>query len=134
MAGKKQHFIPQHFQKPFVIPGSRDRLWMFRRGKPSGLNVTRKKAAAQGILLLQAVARWVANTRRFGNRILMGGAVSEAAREFLNHEPEEDKSNRTTISGESSMGRHISRRRIEFFGQFKGLRRPSVCKVCRRKA
>ena len=47
MAGKKQHFIPQHFQKPFVIPGSHDRLWMFRRGKSSGFTVARKKAAAK---------------------------------------------------------------------------------------
>ena len=47
MAGKKQHFIPQHFQKPFVIPGGGDRLWMFRRGNSSGVKVARKKAAAQ---------------------------------------------------------------------------------------
>ena len=47
MAGKKQHFIPQHFQKPFVIPGSHDRLWVFRRGQSSGFTVARKKAAAK---------------------------------------------------------------------------------------
>ena len=47
MAGKKQHFIPQHFQKPFVIPGGSDQLWMFRIGNSFGVKVARKKAAAQ---------------------------------------------------------------------------------------
>ena len=47
MAGKKQHFIPQHFLKPFVIPGGGDSLWMFRRGKASGFQVARNRAAAQ---------------------------------------------------------------------------------------
>lgn len=48
MAGKKQHFIPQHFQKPFVIPGGGDHLWMFRRSKSSGIRVARKDAATKG--------------------------------------------------------------------------------------
>lgn len=47
MAGKKQHFIPQHFLKPFTIPGSGDHLWMFRRSKSYGIKVARKNAAAQ---------------------------------------------------------------------------------------
>ena len=47
MAGKKQHFIPQHFQKPFVILGGSDQLWMFRIGNSFGVKVARKKAAAQ---------------------------------------------------------------------------------------
>ena len=47
MAGKKQHFIPQHFLKPFVIPDQGDHLWMFRRGKSSGVIVPRNRAAAQ---------------------------------------------------------------------------------------
>lgn len=47
MAGKKQHFIPQHFLKPFVIPGGGDHLWMFRRSKSNGIKVARKNAAAQ---------------------------------------------------------------------------------------
>ena len=47
MAGKKQHFIPKHFLRPFVAPESSDSLWMFRRGNPSGFMVARRKAAAQ---------------------------------------------------------------------------------------
>lgn len=47
MAGKKQHFIPQHFLKPFVTPGKGDHLWMFRRGISSGIKVPRNRAAAQ---------------------------------------------------------------------------------------
>ena len=47
MAGKKQHFIPQHFLKPFVIPDKGDHLWLFRRGKSSGIKVPRNRAAAQ---------------------------------------------------------------------------------------
>ena len=47
MAGKKQHFIPQHFLKSFVTPDIGDHLWMFRRGKQSGIKVPRNRAAAQ---------------------------------------------------------------------------------------
>ena len=47
MPGKKQHFIPQHFLKPFVTPEKGDHLWLFRRGKSSGIKVPRNRAAAQ---------------------------------------------------------------------------------------
>ena len=47
MAGKQQHFIPQHYQEPFVIPGGGDRLWMFRKGHPCGIKVARKNSATQ---------------------------------------------------------------------------------------
>ena len=47
MAGKKQHFIPQHFLKSFVIPGRGDQLWMYRRGQLSAIRVARNDAAAQ---------------------------------------------------------------------------------------
>ena len=36
MAGKKQHFIPRHFLKPFLAPEAKESLWMLRRGNPSG--------------------------------------------------------------------------------------------------
>ena len=47
MAGKKQHFIPQHFLKPFVVPGGGDHLWMYRKGQSSAIRVARSDAAAQ---------------------------------------------------------------------------------------
>ena len=47
MAGKKQHFIPRHFLKPFTIPGRRDHLWMYRKDQPSAIRVSRNDAAAQ---------------------------------------------------------------------------------------
>ena len=47
MAGKKQHFIPQHFLKAFVIPGSKNQMWMYRRGKTNGISVALKNAATQ---------------------------------------------------------------------------------------
>ena len=47
MAGKKQHFIPRHFLKPFVIPGGGDHLWMYRKGQSSAIRVARNDAAAQ---------------------------------------------------------------------------------------
>ena len=47
MAGKKQHFIPQHFLKPFVIPGRGDHLWVYRRGRVFPIRVARHDAAAQ---------------------------------------------------------------------------------------
>lgn len=46
MAGRKQHFIPKHFLKEFVIPDGRDKLWMYRRGLPNPVLVTRDDAAA----------------------------------------------------------------------------------------
>jgi len=33
MAGRGQHFIPRHFQKPFAIPGTKDQIFMYRRGR-----------------------------------------------------------------------------------------------------
>lgn len=47
MAGRGQHFIPQHFQKPFVIPDGKDQLWMYRRGNPDAIPVARKDAAKE---------------------------------------------------------------------------------------
>ena len=47
MTGKKQHFIPRHFLKSFVIPGRGDHLWMYRRGQSSAIRVARNDAAAQ---------------------------------------------------------------------------------------
>jgi hypothetical protein len=46
MAGRKQHFIPIHFLKEFVTPDGRDKLWMFRRGLPNPVAVSRDDAAA----------------------------------------------------------------------------------------
>ena len=47
MAGKKQHFIPRHFLKPFVAPGGGDHLWVYRKGHMSPIRVARRDAAAQ---------------------------------------------------------------------------------------
>ncbi len=47
MAGKKQHFIPQHFLKAFAIPGSNNQIWMYRRGTTNGIKVALKDAATQ---------------------------------------------------------------------------------------
>lgn len=47
MAGRGQHFIPQHFQKPFVIPDGKDQLWMYRRGSSTAIPVARKDAAKE---------------------------------------------------------------------------------------
>lgn len=46
MAGKKQHFIPKHFLKEFVVPDGSDTHWMFRRGSPKPVAVKRSNAAA----------------------------------------------------------------------------------------
>lgn len=46
MAGKKQHFIPKHFLKEFVVPDGSDTLWMFRRESPKPVPVSRSNAAA----------------------------------------------------------------------------------------
>lgn len=46
MAGRKQHFIPRHFLKDFVIPDGSDKLWMYRRGLPNPVPVSRGDAAA----------------------------------------------------------------------------------------
>ena len=47
MSGTNQHYIPKHFLKPFIIPGSESRLWKFQTGRPSVANVALVKAAAQ---------------------------------------------------------------------------------------
>lgn len=47
MAGRKQHFIPRHFLKEFVIPDGSDKLWMYRRGLPDPKLVSRDDAAAK---------------------------------------------------------------------------------------
>lgn len=46
MAGRKQHFIPRHFLKEFVVPDGSDKLWMYRRGLPKPVPVSRDDAAA----------------------------------------------------------------------------------------
>jgi len=46
MAGRKQHFIPRHFLKEFVVPDGSDKLWMYRRGLPNPVPVSRDDAAA----------------------------------------------------------------------------------------
>ena len=46
MAGKKQHFIPKHFLKEFVVPDGSDTHWMFRRGSAKPVAVKRSNAAA----------------------------------------------------------------------------------------
>jgi len=33
LSGRKQHFIPQHFQQPFAINGSKSKIWLYRKGK-----------------------------------------------------------------------------------------------------
>jgi len=46
MAGRKQHFIPRHFLKEFVIPDGSDKHWIYRRGLPNPVPVSRGDAAA----------------------------------------------------------------------------------------
>ncbi len=46
MAGRKQHFIPRHFLKSFVITDGSDKLWMYRRGLKKPVPVSRDDAAA----------------------------------------------------------------------------------------
>ncbi|MCY3674798.1 MAG: DUF4238 domain-containing protein [Paracoccaceae bacterium] len=47
MAGRKQHFIPQHFQKPFAIKGSKERIWTYRKGNPKPIPTSISDTAAQ---------------------------------------------------------------------------------------
>ncbi|QRY68844.1 hypothetical protein JVX98_11400 [Ensifer sp. PDNC004] len=47
MSGRGQHFIPQHFQKPFTVTDSKDQLWLHRRGKREPILVARSDAAKQ---------------------------------------------------------------------------------------
>lgn len=47
MPGKKQHFIPKHFLKGFVVPDGNDKLWMFRRESAKPVAVSISDAAAK---------------------------------------------------------------------------------------
>ena len=47
MTGRKQHFIPRHFLKGFVISDKRDKHWLYRRGLSEPKEVSRNDAAAQ---------------------------------------------------------------------------------------
>ncbi|TCR83875.1 DUF4238 domain-containing protein [Rhizobium sp. BK376] len=47
MAGRGQHFIPRHFQKPFVFSETKDQLWMYRRGKDKAIPVARGDAGKE---------------------------------------------------------------------------------------
>ena len=46
MSGRKQHYIPRHFLKEFIIPDGRDKLWMYRRNNSEPVLVSRSDAAA----------------------------------------------------------------------------------------
>ena len=47
MAGRKQHFIPQHFQKPFAIKGSNEKIWLYRKSNPNPIPTSISDTAAQ---------------------------------------------------------------------------------------
>jgi hypothetical protein len=47
MSGRGQHFIPQHFQKPFVVSKEKDQIWMYRRGAKKALLLSRADAGKQ---------------------------------------------------------------------------------------
>lgn len=47
MSGRKQHFIPQHFQQPFAIEGSKGKIWLYRKGKPDPIPASIGDTAAQ---------------------------------------------------------------------------------------
>ncbi len=47
MAGRKQHFIPQHFQQPFSIKGSNGQIWTYRKNKPKPIRTSISDTAAQ---------------------------------------------------------------------------------------
>ena len=47
MAGRKQHFIPQHYQRPFAIKGSDERIWTYRKGKSKPIPTSIADTAAQ---------------------------------------------------------------------------------------
>ena len=46
MSGRKQHFIPKHFLKGFIVPDGRDQLWMYRRNSLEPKLVSRNDVAA----------------------------------------------------------------------------------------
>lgn len=47
MAGRNQHIIPQHYQRPFKKAGSKDQIWLYRKNVPEPKIVPIAKAAAQ---------------------------------------------------------------------------------------
>ena len=47
MAGRKQHIIPRHFQRPFAQQGATDRIWLYRKGLKEPKSVSITDAAAQ---------------------------------------------------------------------------------------
>lgn len=47
MAGRNQHIIPQHYQRPFKKTGSKDQIWLYRKNVPEPKTVPIAKAAAQ---------------------------------------------------------------------------------------
>jgi len=47
MAGRGQHFIPRHFQKPFVFSETKDQLWLYRRGRNKGIPIARGDAGKE---------------------------------------------------------------------------------------
>ncbi|NTE86010.1 DUF4238 domain-containing protein [Agrobacterium rubi] len=47
MAGRGQHFIPRHFQKPFVISETQDKIWLYRRGMDKPVPVSRNDAGKE---------------------------------------------------------------------------------------
>lgn len=47
MAGRKQHIIPRHFQRPFAQDGTTDRIWLYRKGLKEPKSVSITDAAAQ---------------------------------------------------------------------------------------
>lgn len=47
MAGRNQHIIPQHYQRPFKKSGAKDHIWLYRRNLPEPKVVPISNAAAQ---------------------------------------------------------------------------------------
>lgn len=47
MSGRKQHFIPQHYQQPFAIKDTESKIWIYRKGLPEPVSARIADAAAQ---------------------------------------------------------------------------------------
>lgn len=47
MSGRKQHFIPQHFQQPFGIKDSKGKIWLYRKGQSDPIPASIGDTAAQ---------------------------------------------------------------------------------------
>ena len=47
LAGRKQHIIPRHFQRPFAQSRATDRIWLYRKGLQEPKSVSITDAAAQ---------------------------------------------------------------------------------------